>query len=225
MKNKKVLVIAAHPDDEVLGCGGTINKLSKEKFNIKSIFFADGESSRNLNEKNSSKILKRKNNAKKAARILGYNKLDFYNFPDNRLYSVDFLKITQIIEKEISKFQPEIIFTHFENDLNLDHSILSKATTTACRPAKYRFLKKLLYFHVLSSTEWNFGKQEKFNPNYFVDISKNINLKLKAMKCYHSEIKKNHPRSIKGIEAFAKYNGSIIGVNYAEPFVVGYLKK
>jgi LmbE family N-acetylglucosaminyl deacetylase len=225
MTNKKVLIIAAHPDDEVLGCGGTINKLSKKKFNIKSVFFADGESSRNVNNKLNLKISKRKNDAIKASKILGYKKLKFYDFPDNKLYSVDFLKIIQVIEKEISIFKPEIIFTHFENDLNLDHSILSRATTTACRPAKFRFIKKLLYFHILSSTEWNFGKSEKFNPNYFVDISKNINSKIKAMRCYNSEIEKNHPRSIENIKSFAKYNGSIMGVDYAEPFVLGYLKK
>ena len=148
MTNKKVLIIAAHPDDEVLGCGGTINKLSKKKFNIKSVFFADGESSRNVNNKLNLKISKRKNDAIKASKILGYKKLKFYDFPDNKLYSVDFLKIIQVIEKEISIFKPEIIFTHFENDLNLDHSILSRATTTACRPAKFRFIKKLLYFHL-----------------------------------------------------------------------------
>ena len=223
MKNKKILVLASHPDDEVLGCGGTINKLSKQNCKIKTVFLSDGETSRLIKNKNK-KILQRKLSAKKASKILGYNDIKFHNFPDNQLYKIEFLKIIKIIEKNLLNFKPNIVFTHYEHDLNIDHSIVSKATTTACRPAKFKFIEKLLYYKINSSTEWNFGTSQKFNPNYFVDISKNINSKLNAMMCYKNEITNKHPRSLEAIKSFCLYNGSIIGVDYAEPFLIGYSK-
>ncbi len=223
MKNKKILVVASHPDDEVLGCGGTINKLSKQNCKIKIVFLSDGETSRNIKNK-SKKIMQRKISAKKASKILGYKDIKFHNFPDNQLYKIDFLKIIKIIEKYLLSFKPNVVLTHYEHDLNVDHSIVSKATTTACRPTNFKFIEKLLYFHINSSTEWNFGSPQKFNPNYFVDISKNINSKLNAMKCYENEIKKKHPRSLEAIKSFCLYNGSIIGADYAEPFMIGYSK-
>ena len=221
MKNK-ILVITTHPDDEVLGWR-TINKLSKQNCKIKIVFLNDGETSRNIKNK-SKKKTQRKISAKKASKILGYKDIKFHNFPDNQLYKIDFLKIIKIIKKYLLSFKPNVVLTHYEHDLNVDHSIVSKAINTACRSANFKFIEKLLYFYVNSSTEWNFGSSQKFNPNYFVDISKNINSKLNAMMCYENEIKNKHPRSLEAIKSFCLYNGSIIGVDYAEPFMIGYSK-
>ena len=226
MQNK-ILVLAAHPDDEILGCGGTIKKYSQKNFICKTIFFSDGESSRVITDKNkvNRKIDQRKNQAKKAGKIIGSKHIDFLNFPDNKLYKIDFLKIVQIIEKNISEFKPNKIFTHYYDDLNIDHSIISKATITACRPAKYSFLKELIFYYEPSSTDWNFSSKEAFKANYYEDISKQFSHKYSAIKCYKNEIKKKHPRSLESIKSFSRYNGSIIGCDYAEPFIIAYSKK
>ena len=128
--SNKILVIAAHPDDEVLGCGGTLIKYSKMDYEIKIVFMTNGVSSRSKIKKN--EILKRKKAAIKACKILGANKPKFFNFKDNQMDSVPLLKIVKVIEKEIYLFKPSIIFTHFNGDLNIDHEITSRATLTAC---------------------------------------------------------------------------------------------
>ena len=139
VKKKNILVFAAHPDDEVLGCGGTISKLSKN-YNINVVFFTDGVGSRPLSKKKLLiEIKKRKKSAYKAAKILGFKIIDFLNFPDNQLDSLPLLKITKIIEKFINQLKPMIVFTHREDDLNIDHQIISRALITATRPQKKFF--------------------------------------------------------------------------------------
>ena len=132
----KILIIAAHADDEVLGCGGTINKFSKMGAKIEVLFIADGVSSRDRRKKSLERkeLLERKKSCKLATKILGINKITFLDLPDNQLDTIPLLKIVKKIEKKILSFKPEIIFTHFNNDLNIDHQIVNKATITACRP-------------------------------------------------------------------------------------------
>ena len=116
---------------------------------------------------------------------MGIKRCIYHSFPDNQLDKIPLLKITQKIEDQIKKIEPDIIFTHFENDLNLDHQIINRAVVTATRPKPNHKLKKILLFETLSSTEWKFSNKAKvFNPNYFVDISKTINHKIKSIKCY-----------------------------------------
>tara|TARA_B100001123_G_C15158335_1_gene966407 strand:- start:280 stop:966 length:687 start_codon:yes stop_codon:yes gene_type:complete len=226
-KSKNILVVASHPDDEVLGCGGTIYNLKKKGAKISVLFLSDGESSRK-HPKISKLILERKKQAVGAAKILGIKKIFFGNFPDNSMDSVPLLKIIQFIEKHIKKIKPDTIFTHFESDLNVDHQITSKAVITACRPTKNQTVKSILFFEILSSSEWNISiKNKSFKPNYFVDISKSIKFKLKALRHYKREMRTwPHPRSIEGVKLLSKTRGSSVGLSNAEAFILGrYVEK
>lgn len=220
MKNKKILVVAAHPDDELLGCGGSLAKLSKDKCNIFTLFFTDGVSSREKNKKNEDN--QRKKNALKSLKIIGVKQSKFLSYPDNALDKVPLIKITKEIEKVIMKFKPHTIFTHSNVDLNIDHEIISRAVVTATRPKPNFCVKNIFLFETLSSTEWNFNlKKKSFNPNYFIDITKSIKTKIKAAKAYKQEISPwPHPRSINGIKNLAKYRGQSVGVKFAEAFFV-----
>ena len=149
-KFKNILVIASHPDDEILGCGGTLYNFKKKGAKISALFLSDGESSRK-SSKIEKLILNRKKQALKAAKIIGIRNLIFGNFPDNSMDTVPLLKIVQFIEKRIKTIKPDMIFTHFENDLNIDHQITSKAVITACRPIKNQTVKSILFFEILSS--------------------------------------------------------------------------
>ena len=157
---KKILIFAAHPDDEVIGCGGTIAKLKKNGNKIYVCFFADGESSRNVRNVNAL-IKKRKKAAKKSAAILGIDELFFCDLPDNRLDTMSRLSVVKIVEKYISLIKPQTVFTHFYGDLNIDHQIVSKAVITACRPEKKNPVKKLLFFEIPSSTDWQISNKQK----------------------------------------------------------------
>ena len=219
MKNS-VLIIAAHPDDEVLGCGGSIAKFSKEGIKVTVAFLADGESSRGNSKNYDDLILNRRQNAKKALNILGCNSIEFLDYPDNRLDSIDLLTIVKSVETLIDKYKPYTIFTHFQNDLNIDHQITHKAVMTACRPQPNFCVKKMFFFEVPSSTEWN--TRESFISNYYIDITTTLNAKIKSLGHYKTEMRKYpHPRSIKAIENLAHYRGSSVGLKAAEAFIVG----
>ncbi len=216
LKNNKILIIAAHPDDEILGCGGTILKL-KKKNKIKVIFLTNGVSART---KNKNKILKRKTECLSLFKYLNLEKPTFFNFPDNQLDKIPLLRIIKKLEKIIKNFKPKIIFTHFENCLNIDHRIAYKATITACRPLKDISVKEILSFEVLSSSDWAIFNKKNFHPNYFVKIDNQIKEKLKALKFYKSELRKYpHSRSLKATEALAKVRGVSSGCRYAEGFI------
>ena len=223
MKNKKktVLIFAAHPDDDILGCGGTIAKFVKQGFKTHVVFLSEGESSREgiLNIDNL--INERKQNAKKALKILGCTSIEFLDFPDNRLDSIDLLNVVKKVEYYIDTYKPSTVLTHYAYDLNIDHQITHKAVVTACRPQPNCPVKELLFFEIPSSTEWNLSNA--FMPNYYVDISKTLFLKKKALKIYKNEMRLfPHPRSIQAIENLSNYRGSSIGCKAAEAFLIGY---
>lgn len=222
MKNDIILVIAAHPDDEVLGCGGTIARLSDEGNKVYISIFGEGITSRydsrNLSDK---KLLdKLRNHSKEASLILGAQDLIMYDLPDNRFDTVPLLKIVKMIEELILKIKPNIIFTHGSYDLNIDHTILNRAVLTASRPISTHVVREIYTFEIPSSTEWSFNQIGKpFSPNYFVDINKTLDKKLEAMKKYKSEIRNfPHPRSTKALRAIAQRWGSCAGFNAAEAF-------
>jgi len=221
---KKILIVAAHPDDEILGCGGTMSKHVSKGDDVNVIFLTNGVSSRRQNKVTMRKnIIKRKNSAIKASKIIGTNKPYFLNFYDNQLDKHPLLKIIKSIETLILKIKPHTIYTHFNNDLNIDHQITSNAVITICRPQKKSTVKKILFFEVPSSTEWQISKDEKvFNPNWFEDISDHLSKKILAIKAYKDELVDwPHSRSLKGIQSLANWRGASVGYKAAEGFILG----
>ena len=224
LKSSSVLIVAAHPDDEVLGCGGTIKKLTKSGNKVNIIFISDGVSSRKMSKKNYLVDLKqRKESCIKACKILGAKRPIFYDLPDNALDTVPILKIVKLIGLNIKKFKPKLILTHCADDLNIDHHITNKAVVTACRPLKNNSVKTLLFFEIASSTEWQIvNKRKSFSPNWFENIDSELKLKIKALKAYKKELRKwPHPRSSKGVEVLAQWRGSSSGFKAAEAFILG----
>ena len=215
------MLIASHPDDELLGSAGTLLFYKKKGYKIKIVFLSDGESSRNINKKKKDTLIKlRKTQAIKVSKICKFEEPIFAQFPDNRLDTIPMLTVVKFIETEIKKFKPSIIITHNENDLNIDHMLTFKAVVTATRPSTKTFVKSIYCFETPSSTENNFSKLKvSFNPNLYFDISNYITKKIKLLKIYKKEIKKYpHSRSLEGIKVLAKYRGTQIGVKYAEAF-------
>lgn len=208
--NKKILVIVAHRDDEVLGAGATIKKHSMENDEVSCLFLGDDElcrESRNLNDE-----------AQRSGRILGIKEIYFENLPDNKFDSIPLLEIIQKIEKYLEKIKPDIVYTHFENDLNIDHKKTFEAVVTACRPCNTNCPREIYCFEILSSTEWQLT-ENIFLPNVFIDIKDTIEYKMQALKEYKSEIRNYpHPRSIEGVEILARYRGLECGKKYTEAF-------
>tara|TARA_B100000674_G_scaffold471884_1_gene461122 strand:- start:5 stop:700 length:696 start_codon:yes stop_codon:yes gene_type:complete len=224
-KNEKIIIFVAHPDDEVLGCGGLIAKYSSDnKFKV--VFIAEGETCRMKKNETikqyKKKITERNNQSKKALRLLGVQNFNFYNFKCGELHNIPMLKINKLIEKEITLFKPTIILTHSENDLNLDHCTISKSVKVSTRPVKNitKNLKLILNFEILSSSEWNISKV--FKPNFFIELTKkDLEKKIKALEIYKNEIRpKPHSRSNYGIEILSRYRGLQIGKEFSEAYKV-----
>jgi len=204
----KILVIAPHPDDEVLGMGGTIKKLSP-KNDITLLIMTDGASAQYSDKK---MIKVRKESCKKSSKILGISEIKFLNFKDMKLDSVPQLEINQEIEKIIKKIQPKIVFTSPKNDLNRDHDVTFNSTLVATRPSSSG-VKKVFSYELPGYTK------KPFSPNHYEDITKQFGHKIKAFKMYKSEIMKfPHPRSIESIENLAVYRGIQAGIAKAESF-------
>lgn len=212
-------MIAAHSDDEAIGCGGTIIKHTKNGDSVCVVFLTDGVSSRTIH--NSENITKRESNSQKAAIEFGIEQVIQLDYPDNALDTIPILAITQTLEKIIADFKPNIIYTHHIGDLNIDHQITHKATLTACRPIPNSTVKIILSFEVLSSTEWSTPHFSPFIPNYFVDISSNINSKREFLEYYADEMRPApHSRSISNIINLNSVRGAAIGRDYAEAFIL-----
>jgi len=207
----------AHPDDEVLGCGGTIAALATAGCEVKVAFVSDGVGSRGsrLNEVGS-----RRRAANEACRILGGTVVYSGSFPDNRLDTVPLLDVVQVIEGLISEYQPELVFTHHPGDLNVDHRQVAAAVLTACRPLAGHPVRTIASFEVNSSTEWNHpDAQPSFSPDLFVDISSTLTKKIQALGSYSAEMRPSpHPRSFEAVEHLARWRGAIVGVAAAEAF-------
>ncbi len=221
----KFLIVVAHPDDETLGCGGTLYKLSKLRKKIKVVFIAEGTSCRFKDfKKDKNKILKSISQRTKmgidALKKLGVNDYIFYNLQCGKLNSLPITTISNLVEKEIDKFKPEILITHSDFDVNMDHKTIYQACLQSCRPTKKENkIKGLLSFEILSSTEWRYSNI--FEPNLFINIEREITAKIKAMKIYRSEINNfPHPRSVDGIKSLAKYRGMQSLNKYAEAFKI-----
>ena len=220
--NSSILIIAAHPDDEVLGCGGLLSKISgKSKISI--IFIGEGSSCRytNLNEKGIDNDIKERESAsKKVAKKFNLHDLEFFNLPCGRFDQVPIIDINKIIESRISKFNPDIIFTHDPFDVNNDHKIVYRSTIMSTRPNSVTNVPTICTYEVPSSTECGFSTEGQFAPNFFIELSKlDLESKFEGLSYYSSEIKKfPFPRSLKGIEAYARFRGMQSAVQYAEAF-------
>ena len=217
-----ILVVAAHPDDEVLGCGGYIAKQVNMGHKVSVLCVADGVSSRS-GEVNIDELNARRNAAHEAGGILGIDSYVFGDFPDNQLDTVPLLKIVKFIEKAISVTTPQIVLTHHHGDLNIDHSVVSRATITACRPSRESSIETLLFFETPSSTEWSIGEADSFFvPNWYEDISENMTQKVEALAAYEMELRDwPHPRSVRAIKGLAEWRGATCGFGAAEAFVLG----
>ena len=217
ISNRKILVIAAHPDDEILGCGGSLNKFSNNNCEIHIIFMTNGVSSRNIKNKTNLIALRQKS-AKQCTKLLGVKKNYFLDFPDNKLDSIPLLKIIKKIEYYISKIKPDHILTHSEHDLNIDHRLTYQATLTACRPDIGQIIS-LISFEIPSSTEYSLNSN--FKPNLFIDISEFIINKIKCLNFHSKELRDfPHPRSIKNIVNLNNLRGSTVGIKSAEAFEI-----
>lgn len=220
---KKILVIAAHPDDEILGVGGTVLKHSMNGDECFALILGEGMTSRYDKRElaDSIKVEKLHEDTYKAGKIIGYKKIHMEDLPDNRFDSIPLLDVVKIIEKYIKDIKPDIIYTHFRGDLNIDHKITFEAVLTASRPIGQEYVKEIYAFETVSSTEWNFNGMDSFKPNYFVDITETLDMKLKAMECYKSELKEfPHPRSKENLKVSALKWGSVVSRMYAEAFQV-----
>jgi len=218
----KVLVIAAHPDDEVLGCGATIARLAKEGNEVHLAILAEGITSRYSQRADADSSLLQKLHAmsRQAASMLGARDLSLHGLPDNRMDTVPLLDVVKIVESLIEQISPSRVYTHHGGDLNIDHAVVSRAVLTATRPIQGCPVKEVYLFEVPSSTEWAFQQFEStFRPNVFVDVGDTLEVKVRAMACYESEARPfPHPRSPEALRASAQRWGSVAGCTAAEAF-------
>jgi LmbE family N-acetylglucosaminyl deacetylase len=216
-----ILVVAAHPDDEVLGCGGTIALLTRQT-TVNIAILGEGITSRFSRRKlaNSALLQELQQQSREAAKLLGAADLFSYGLPDNRFDTVPLLDVVKLVEELIERSQPEVIYTHHGGDLNMDHVIVSRAVLTATRPVAGSPVKQVLAFEVPSSTEWCFASAAPpFRPNVFVDVSETLETKLQAMALYENEVRQfPHPRSAEALRIIASRWGTVAGMNAVEAF-------
>lgn len=217
--SKTVLVVAAHADDEALGCGGSLAKHVAAGDKVHVIFAADGVTSRS--GAGQEEMVRRQQATESARNILGISTMAFLDLPDNRLDSLPLLDIVQPLGTLIGKLLPEIIYTHHYGDLNVDHRLVHQAVMTACRPLPGSTVREILAFEVMSSTEWSSPGLAPFLPNLFVDISAQLEIKMQALEAYALEMRvPPHSRSTEHVRNLAKHRGYCMGVDAAEAFMV-----
>lgn len=225
LKNKKIMIVVAHPDDELLGCGATMHKLIHEyNTTIHVLILGEGitsrEDQRNL-VKSKDDLEIHKKNIKDAQKAIGYQIVNTHNFPDNRFDTVALLDIIKIIEKEKKDFQPEIIFTHHGGDLNIDHQRTFEAVITSTRPMENETVHTIITFETPSGTEWQASTDpRKFSPNIFVEVSElDMNAKIRGMEAYEFEKREfPHPRSPEALKVLSKRYGVMLGGVFYEAF-------
>jgi N-acetylglucosamine malate deacetylase 1 len=222
---KTILIIAAHPDDEVLGIGGTIayHAASGDKVHI--VIAAEGATSRDaIRDVHSrqAEIDELQAASRKAISKLDALSVRFLDFPDNRCDSIDRLNLTKAIESVISELQPHTIYVHHCGDVNIDHRRMHEAAFTACRPKPGHSVKRILSFETVSNTEWAPpGTFPPFLPNVFVDIDEYWPQKKAALEAYQQEMHAwPHARSITAIEHLGRWRGASVGVEMAEAFML-----
>jgi len=219
------LVIVAHPDDEVLGAGGSMAKWVQNGSKVHVLIMAEGATSRHNKRdrklcKDELNILEKSANA--SAQVIGLSSIELLDFPDNRMDTISLLDVVKVVENKIIEFSPDVIVTHHFGDLNVDHQIINQAVLAAGRPQPNSKIKRILSCEVSSSTEWQApGCKNTFMPNWFEDISDTIETKKASLKEYQSEMRNwPHARSIEAVESLARFRGATVGVPYAEAFML-----
>lgn len=220
MENKNILIIVAHPDDETIGMGGTIAKHTKNGDKVYAISMTDGVSSRNEIDFKGSE--QRKKNAILASEILGFEWAEMFDFDDNELDKYPLLRLVKVIENIKYTLNPKLVYTHWSNDLNVDHRAVASAVLTAFRPQPGEQLREMRMFEIPSSTDYGaYVGNEQFNPNLFIEIDENWAKKEQALRCYGNEIKPApHSRSLQGINNLACLRGNQVGLSRCEAFQV-----
>lgn len=225
-KGKTVLVVAAHPDDEVLGCGATMAAHAAAGDAVHLLILAEGVTSRRDCRDTTLDAVWLEDiaaAAREANHLLGVSSVTLLNLPDNRLDTVPLLELIKLVEQQIVKLVPDTVYTHHWGDLNVDHRLVHQAVLTACRPLPGNPVKRLFFFEVPSSSEWQAPVTElSFVPNWYQDVTATMSLKLQALELYRSEIRDwPHSRSYRAVDYLAKWRGASVGVEAAEAFVLG----
>jgi LmbE family N-acetylglucosaminyl deacetylase len=212
----RVAVIGAHPDDEILGAGATLARHVRAGDEVHAIVVADGAGSRYPDQM----MARLEKDALRAAETIGFASLRLQALPDQRLDTVPFIELTQLIESVLDDIGPHVVYTHFPHDVNADHGIVARAAWTACRPYYRPELRRFAVFETPSSTEWAWPMNDtSLHPNHFVDVTGTLDIKIAAMECYATELRAYpHPRSSRALRERAAFWGSQIGRLAAEPF-------
>jgi LmbE family N-acetylglucosaminyl deacetylase len=221
------MIVVAHPDDELLGLGATMNRLISE-FNVTThvVILGEGITSRSdVHDRDmwANEMIHHRQNMLSAQAAIGYHSLSIHDFADNRFDTVALLDIIKVIEKEKNMFNPDVIFTHHGGDVNIDHQRTFEAVITSCRPMQHERVKMIVAFETPSGTEWRAASDPKhFIPNFFVTVTEEqINAKIKGMEMYDFEKRVYpHPRSPEALSIQAKRWGVSIGTDYAEAFCI-----
>lgn len=215
----EVLVIAAHPDDEVLGCGATIARHKASGDRVHVVIAGEGVKAREHAE--SGEIERLKDAARRASGVLGVDTLELHGYPDNRFDTVAALDLNRFVEEKIGRFSPRIVYTHHWGDANIDHRLLSECVVTACRPLPGQPIRTILAFEVPSSTGWLGPRGSAFEPNWYVDVSATMDAKIAALREYAGEMRDfPHARSIEAISSLSRWRGASVGMRAAEAFVL-----
>jgi LmbE family N-acetylglucosaminyl deacetylase len=222
--NDRVLVVAAHPDDEVLGCGGTLARHAAAGDTVDILILAEGATSRDAARNAAARdgeMSALRDAAKACAAIIGTGAPAFGGLPDNRLDGVDLLDIVKLVEDAVARVSPNVVYTHHAGDLNVDHQRVNAAVMTACRPLPGSALRAVYAYETPSSTEWAGDGLPAFRPTRFVDIAATLDLKMKALDAYAAEMRPfPHPRSAEAVMALARWRGATAGLAAAEAFAV-----
>jgi LmbE family N-acetylglucosaminyl deacetylase len=222
LRSRRIMVVAAHPDDEVLGPGATLHRLvHEEEAAVHVVVLGLGAAARGGEAAPARAANER--DAEAARRRLGVHTLSLHDLPDNRFDSLPLLEIVKIVEKEKAAFGPDVVLTHHAGDVNVDHQLTCRAVVTATRPLEGERVRAVLSFETPSSTEWQASNHPlPFRPNVFLEVSpEDLRAKVEAMECYALERRDfPHPRSPRALEALAAARGSSIGAEYAEAFML-----
>lgn len=217
---KRVLVVAAHPDDEMLGCGGTLARLRALGVDVTLMLLGEGPAARDGADEQAT--INSRSSALAAASMLNIHDVRFGNAPDNQFDTLPLLELARLIERVAEETSPDIVFTHHSGDLNIDHVLTYRAVITAFRPLPGAAPPVLLGFEVLSSTEYSPpGAGPAFQPTLYIDIEHFLSAKQRALAAYSSEMRPwPHPRSHEAVECLARLRGSQCGREAAEAFVL-----